>query len=111
MKRIARSYTALRNDIARVLKEGRGRAERAVEQERLRSYYEIGRLLDEFQQVASYGDGTIAQLAGDTGLSKSLLYQTLAFYRFNPKFHTWKIRLGALSDPAHPQGTRTEEIL
>ena len=86
------SYTHLRNEVLHLLQEGMDRAKRAVEQETLRTYRRIGQLLHDhilpLRDRAGYGEGVVVQLARDVGISKSLLYQILAFYRSDPIFHT-----------------------
>ena len=83
-------YDSLRREIARLLQEGKGRARRAVEVETLRTYHGIGRWLYEHvpahRDRAGYGEQVPVRLAGDVGISKTLLYESLAFYRFNPIF-------------------------
>lgn len=89
---VVSDYNQLRNQVAQLLQDGKGRAVRAVEQERSETYQGIGRLLHDYllghRERAEYGDQTVVKLAQDVGLSKSLLYQILAFHRLNPIFHT-----------------------
>ena len=77
--------------MARLLLEGKIRAEQAVSRELLRTYYGIGQLLDRYllghQDRAGYGEQAVARLAQDVGLSRTLLYQTLTFYCLKPILH------------------------
>ena len=85
-------YVGLWNEIQRLLTEGKERARLAVEQETLATYHSIGKLLHEHVlgegDRAGYGEQTVTRLATDVGLSKTLLYQSLAFFRLQPIFHT-----------------------
>ena len=84
-------YNRLRDGTVSLLQEGKGRAQQAVEEETLRTYHEIGRLIDEYlleyRERAVYGEQTVVRLARDVGLSKTLVYQMLGFYRLTPTFH------------------------
>ena len=85
-------YEALRDQILKVLETGKERAQRAVEEETLRTYHEIGCLLNDYvlgnNERADYGTQTITRLAEEVGMSQTLLYQTVAFYRLEPILHT-----------------------
>jgi endonuclease YncB( thermonuclease family) len=85
------AYETLRDQIVQVLQLGKERAQRAVEEETLRTYHEIGYLLSNYvldnKERADYGSQTITRLAEEVGMSKTLLYQTVAFYRLEPSFH------------------------
>ena len=84
-KPAANTYTTLRTQIAHLLTEGRERAERAVERERVRTYSEIGKLIHEHvlstQDRADYGDQLITRLAQDLNIGKTQLYEARAFYQ------------------------------
>lgn len=85
-------YEKLRDQIVQVLQAGKERAQRAVEEETLRTYHEIGCLLNDYvldnKERADYGAQTITRLAEEVGMSQTLLYQTVAFYRLEPILHT-----------------------
>ncbi|MBT5831924.1 MAG: hypothetical protein HOH77_17190, partial [Candidatus Latescibacteria bacterium] len=85
-------YETLRDQIVQVLQTGKERAQRAVEEETLRTYHEIGCLLNDYvldnKERADYGTQTITRLAEEVGMSQTLLYQTVAFYRLEPILHT-----------------------
>ena len=84
-------YETLRDQIVQVLQTGKERAQRAVEEETLRTYHEIGCLLNDYvldnKERADYGTQTITRLAEEVGMSQTLLYQTVAFYRLEPILH------------------------
>jgi endonuclease YncB( thermonuclease family) len=82
-------YPALRADVTEVLQSGKERACLAVEYEKTNTYHTVGRLIHQHvllnKSRAGYGDQVITKLAGDVGLSRSLVYQILSFYRKFPK--------------------------
>jgi len=84
-------YETLRNQIVDVLQKGKERAQRAAEEETLRTYHEIGCLLNGYilgnNDRADYGAQTVTRLAEEVGMSQTLLYQTLAFFRLEPILH------------------------
>ncbi len=82
-------YGALRDEVALLLQEGKARAAAAVARETLLTYHAIGGAVSEYllAHPAAYGEQTVARLAADVGLSNSILYEAVAFYRFRPIFH------------------------
>ena len=84
-------YETLRNQIVQVMQAGKERAQGAVEEETLLTYHEIGCLLNDYilgnNERADYGAQTVTRLAEEVGMGKTLLYQTLAFFRLEPIFH------------------------
>ena len=88
---ILNDYNLLKDEIVRLAQAGKARARAAVAQETLRRYHGIGGVLHAHALAhrgrADYGAQVIVRLAEDVGLSKTLLYQTLSFYRLNPIFH------------------------
>ena len=82
-------YPSLREDVTEALRKGKERARIAVEVEKTNTYHTVGRLIHEHvlrnKARADYGEQVITRLAGDVGLSRSLVYQTLSFYRQFPK--------------------------
>ena len=83
-------YNRLRKSVERMLSEGLVRAEQAVFNERLRTYWEVGDHLNAYLESAdtAYGDQTIARLSGDVGISRRILYDALKFRRLAPKVPT-----------------------
>jgi hypothetical protein len=85
-------YAVLHQEIRQVLLQGKERARQAVEQEKVRTYWEVGQRLHshflQHQERAGYGEQALAQLAADLELSESLLYQLLKFYRAFPILYT-----------------------
>lgn len=77
-------YVALRAEVQRLIEAGKGRARDAVERERLRTYWEIGKTLHDHLQaqttVKGYGERVMGQLAHDLEMSQSLVYDILLFY-------------------------------
>ncbi len=81
---IPRTYAELRREVERVLFRGR----RDIESAWVRTYHEIGRLIQEHlllkQARASYGARTYQQLAAHTKVSRRVLYECAQFYRCFP---------------------------
>jgi len=85
-----KTYDQLRHAISEARAGVRVRVEKAVEQERVREAWEIGRLIDahvlQHKERADYDQQVISRLAGDLGMSDSELYRMLEFYRAYPIF-------------------------
>jgi len=83
-----KTYYELRHAISQVRGEARVRVEKAVEQERVREAWEIGRLIDahvlQHQERAEYGKQVLLRLAKDLGLSETELGYMLQFARAYP---------------------------
>jgi len=60
-----RAYISLLNDIKQKVAAARIKAGRAVNQELISLYWEIGKAITEKQKKNSWGDGIVEQLAGD----------------------------------------------
>ncbi|MFH1073261.1 MAG: PDDEXK nuclease domain-containing protein [Nanoarchaeota archaeon] len=100
MKRIfrARRYTYLIRDIGFLLEQGRRQAFAAVNQVLVKTYWEIGRQIVEYEQGgkgrAKYGAALLIQLSKDlskrygTGFSRSNLTYMRLFYLTYPKCET-----------------------
>lgn len=92
MQPVKSTYPTLRKQVAQLLSQGRTRAQRAVERERVRTYREVGRLIHEHlldrQDRAEYGDRLIARLSDDVQIGKTALYDALNFYRSASIFRT-----------------------
>jgi endonuclease YncB( thermonuclease family) len=82
------SYAALKAAVQKAILEGRERAERAVEQEKIRTYWKIGRLLEahvlQHKDRADYGEKVIRRLAKDLRIPRTQLYYSLEFARAYP---------------------------
>ena len=65
-------YNTLRRDVERTLSEGIVRAKQAVNNARLRTYWEVGDRLDRYLESveADYGEQTVTRLARDVRLSR-----------------------------------------
>jgi hypothetical protein len=86
-------YAALHQEILQVLLEGKARARQAVEQEKVRTYWQVGQRLHthlvQHGERAGYGEQLMAQLAADLELSERLLYEGVALYRAFPILNTY----------------------
>lgn len=82
------TFKGLVERIRQTLAAGRARAEKAVDLEKARTYWEIGRWIHIYllkgQDRAKYGERVILRLSETTGLSKTLLKDTILFYRSSP---------------------------
>ena len=77
------TYHNLLQQVKVELSRGLERARRAVEQERVQTYWNVGAFLVSFMESSdrSYGDNLLKKLAIDAGLTKALLYDTIRFRR------------------------------
>ena len=84
------TYEALRDEVRRTLETGRARAREAVEQEKTRTYWEAGGLIDrhvlDHGERGGYGDKVIRRLAADLQTNQTLLYYARQFARAYPIF-------------------------
>ncbi|MFH1800207.1 MAG: DUF1016 N-terminal domain-containing protein [Candidatus Omnitrophota bacterium] len=84
------TYDELRRAISETRAASRKRVEQAVEQERVREAWEIGRLIDahvlQHKERAGYDRQVLVRLAKDLGTSKTELYYMLEFARAYPIF-------------------------
>ncbi|MBI3317490.1 MAG: hypothetical protein HYZ85_05770, partial [Candidatus Omnitrophica bacterium] len=91
MSLVKSDYLVLVEKIRKTLVAGRARAEEAVDKERTRTYWEIGRDIHHYslhgRDRAKYGENLLETLSDDLELSKTLVYDTLSFYRAFPIFH------------------------
>ena len=82
------TYDQLRKQIREAIATGQERARKAVEQEKVHTCREVGRLLHEhlleFRERADYGKQLLARLAGVLELGEQRLYEMLNFYRVFP---------------------------
>ena len=85
------TYDQLRDRVSEAIAAGEERARKAVEQEKVRICWEVGRLLHEhlleFRERADYGKQLLARLAGDLEMRRQRLYEMLNFYRIFPIVH------------------------
>lgn len=85
-----RTYAQLRRKVEETLEQGRARARGAVEKEKVRTFWEIGRWIDAHilyhKDRAGYGERVLVRLARHVNLSKTQLYYGLEFARAYPIF-------------------------
>ena len=87
----ATEYNELRTRVAGLLEAGMARARSLVDREKARTYWEVGRLLNErLSGRAGYGDQMVHRLAGDLGVNQAILYRAMRFQRRLPKVATWQ---------------------
>ncbi|MFH0986347.1 MAG: DUF1016 N-terminal domain-containing protein [Candidatus Omnitrophota bacterium] len=83
-----KAYDQLVSAIRGARAEARVRVEKAVERERVREAWEIGRLIDahvlQHKERADYAEHVLGRLSGDLGMSGRELYYSLRFYRAYP---------------------------
>jgi endonuclease YncB( thermonuclease family) len=79
-------YVQLVNQISTELSKGRERARRAVEREKVKTYWEVGKLITEFRGESGHGDHlvTMSRLAEDLQIGTRQLYQMSRFYSLYP---------------------------
>ncbi|OGX11846.1 MAG: hypothetical protein A2351_01320 [Omnitrophica bacterium RIFOXYB12_FULL_50_7] len=90
--REVKTYEELRHAISQTRAASRVRVEKAVEKERVREAWEIGRLIDahvlQHKERADYGAKVLERLATDLGMSRTELSYMLQFARAYPIFRT-----------------------
>ena len=83
-----KTYEELRQAISKARAASTTRIEKAVEQEKVREAWEIGRLIDEHvlqhKERADYGEKVLARLSEDLGMSHTELKYMLQFVRAYP---------------------------
>ena len=81
-------YHRLLEIVHTTLEEGRLRAEQAVQHERLGTYHQVGRQINDHllseKRRAEYGERLIRQLAEDLGVNHAILYDALQLSRAFP---------------------------
>ena len=84
------SYTVLKTRVREALRLGRARAERAVEHEKVRTSWEIGKLINEHillnRNRADYGAQILKRLSADISVSATELHYMVEFVRASPIF-------------------------
>lgn len=91
---VSASFEKLAGEVKEVLQAGRERAREAVKKEELRTYWEVGRLIEHHVQAlgktpkgrAAYGRGVIKKLAQRLGENPSYLYMGWELARTYPNF-------------------------
>jgi micrococcal nuclease len=87
---IPRTYAELRAAVERTIVRGQREADLA----RVRTYHETGRLIHEhvllFKERAGYGAKTMAKLAADVKVARSVLQRCVQFYLAIPNCATWR---------------------
>ena len=82
---VPQTYAALRRAVEDAMVKG----QQAVEQARVRTYWETGRLIDghllAHEEQAGYGTQTLRRLAADLRLEERIIYRCLQFARAYPK--------------------------
>lgn len=85
---VSTTYNQLKAQIAEIVTTGRERARQAVEQEKVRTCWEVGRLLHEhlleFKERADYGGQLLKRLYEELEIGERRLYEMLEFYRRFP---------------------------
>jgi len=86
------SYTSLLSSVRKAIHLGKKRAQEAVEREKVRTAWEVGKLiLDHIlfnKDRAGYGKKVIKRLSGDLSISNTELYYMVEFARTYPNFRT-----------------------
>lgn len=102
------TYARLRKDIQTTLADGQSRAQKAVERERVVTYWAVGDLLVKFLDAnpPDYGSQVMKKLAADLEIGERLLYDFVQFRRNVPELHSSAIlswthhrKLLAVADP------------
>lgn len=82
------SYDELRRQVREAFARGEERTADAVERERVQTYWEVGKLIDEHillhQVRADYGEQVIDRLSTDLAIDRSELYRMVQFARIYP---------------------------
>jgi endonuclease YncB( thermonuclease family) len=87
-KPVVPTYNRLRDQVGRIITSGGERAREAVEQEKVRTSWEVGQLLHEHlleeRERAEYGAQLLRRLADDLEVNVRRLYEMLELYRRFP---------------------------
>jgi len=85
-------YRHLQQQIAEVLSPVVGTSGRYAEQDKARTYWVVGRMLNEHVGGrAAYGEQVVKRLAGDLGLDKGVVYRMMRFNRRLPNVASWPL--------------------
>lgn len=93
----AGGYSKLKEVVKKILLAGRARAEKLVDEEKARTYWEMGKEIEAHIQSEKksekdrnlYGDEVVKDLSKDLHLSDTLIYDSLVFSRTCEIFPTW----------------------
>lgn len=84
------TYSRLLHDVRTAFARGEERTADAVERERVQTYWEVGKLIDEHillhKEHAEYGEEVIKRLSADLGISDTELYYMVEYARAYPIF-------------------------
>src|SRR3989339_1970601 len=84
-------YTQVLNDIRFLLDKAKAQAYKAVDNIRVQTYWQIGERIvrEELQhkERADYGERLIEKLTIDLDIQKSILYESMQFYKTYSIFH------------------------
>ena len=85
-------YRHLQQQITEVLSPVAASPGRYTEQDKARTYWEVGRMLNEhIGGRAAYGEQIVKHLAGDLGLDKGVVYRMMRFHRRLPNVASWPL--------------------
>ena len=89
---LSSSYEVIKKEIVRVLLDGHEKARQAVERERLRAYWEVGRILDSHLRGvhgdSGYGTRLMSQLGEDLRMDPRRLYNMVEVFRAFEKLNS-----------------------
>ena len=87
-------YAKLVRDIRKLLTEGKARAQQAVAQELVRTYWEVGKRLTEEDITgrAHYGESILEDLSDELGVDPRTLQHAILFFQTYPAI---RLRLAA----------------
>jgi len=85
-------YHHVQQQIAAVLSPAAGGGGRFTDQDKARTYWEVGRMLNEhIGGRAAYGEQIVKRLAADLGLDKGVVYRMMRFNRRLPNVASWPL--------------------
>lgn len=86
------NYTNLRSQVRAVISAGKRRAQDAVEREKVRTCWNVGKLINEHvllnRKRANYGAQVVKRLSADLSVSDTELHYMMEFARTSPIFRT-----------------------
>jgi len=86
-----KDYNAILRDMKSLLERAKLQAYKAVDNIRVQTYWQIGERIvrEELQhkERADYGERLIEKLTIDLEIQKSILYESMQFYKMYPIFH------------------------
>lgn len=85
-------YLHLQQQVTAVLSPASAGPGRFTDQDKARTYWEVGRMLNEHVGGrAAYGEQIVKRLAGDLGMDKGVVYRMMRFNRRLPKVASWPL--------------------